>query len=613
MVVSKPTRRQKIKQRTARPSRAAPARSVQLQGDLTGQGQKRLEIIVLALLFAFGIYQAIVFFGHQAVPSSDFPAFISTGKAILSFRLPGFKRLPMLGILQVLLSRVVGGQHPELTAGWLLNSIFHGLNIVLLYLVGKKLLGRSAVFFALLASLNPWAMQLVADPLVETTLIFFTLATFYFLMNGSRWCYLFAMLASMTRYEGSALIFAAFVIDVIIRKTKKQRLAALAFAATASIPFLLWLLATKLNWKPITHHYVGHFTKDEHVGLEYLEWLWKTTFKPLLQLPVWVKAVFVTQPTSQAQADPIIAAANNLFSISKFIASFGLIIGIGYGLIKRQKHLLALLIFLACYVGVHSMRMLTMHRYCVPVAWITLLLCCYGVQVIWRQLNSIRIPRPIVISLNLIITIAAAVWLIRLFPVLPATVSKGKHSALLPYMAVGIVAIIFVARAVIGKGRHLLPCLTISVLACLMLVSNHFTLVQIVGNGDKDREFKWLADWYVANAKKGELMVTTMPHIVELYAPKHRNAFRYTGSFRQETIQEFTEVCYEENITYIAWDSRIGLSPQDAYYKTWYMQKIAPLIRPRDLGPYKFIIQIKRGTRYINIFRLMPPADVEPG
>ena len=97
---------------------------------------KYYQLIALILLVGFGIYVSVLYFGHQVVPNSDFPAFVNTAHELLSFQEPSsFKRVPGLGLLQVGLSHLVGGQHPELTAGWLLNALLYPLTALLLYLL----------------------------------------------------------------------------------------------------------------------------------------------------------------------------------------------------------------------------------------------------------------------------------------------------------------------------------------------------------------------------------------------------------------------------------------------------------------------------------------------
>jgi hypothetical protein len=579
--------------------------------------EKYFRAFVIVILLAFGIYQSILYFGHQVVPNSDFPAFIKTGKALLAFKLPGsFKRAPVLGLLQAALSRAVGGQHPDLTAGWLLNSILHPLNLLLLYLIARKILADTAWLYALIVTVNPWTLALLVQPIAETTMIFFTLLTVYFILRRSNWCYLFASIATMTRYECAALILGAFVIDVITRNTKRQRIFAFLYSALASVPLGLWLLGTKLTWQPgVTRHYFGHFTGYRgHIGTGYIRLLWETAFMPLLQLPAFVKAAFVQQPDTAAQAASITEAVGTLSGISKFLAVLGCLFAVPYSLIKRQWKFLPLFIFLGSYLGIHAMRALSRHRYCLPVVWVTLLLCCYGWQSICKIVNwKNSIPRLIIISSQLILLIVAAVWLIMLLPYLPRVAPLSRNSASLPYVTLAVVALIFAARTFIHKTRYLWRDLALSMLASLMIVSGQFVLVRQLGNGNTDLEFKMLADWYVKNARPGEKLVATMTNVMRFFAPRQSKYFISTKTITGDDPAGFVKNCYKRNVTYVTWDSRIGMTPDNSYYKKWGIDRIAVLAAPRDVGPYEFITQLKHNDRrYINLFRLHRPETYKP-
>ncbi len=553
------------------------------------------------------------------MPNSDFPAFIKTGKALLAFELPGsFKRAPVLGLLQAALSRAVGGQHPDLTAGWLLNSILHPFSLLLLYLIARKILNGAAWLYAIIVIVNPWTVALLVQPIAETTMIFFTLLTVYFILRRSNWCYLFASIATMTRYECAALILGAFVFDMIMRTSRKERIRAFSYSALASVPLGLWLLGTKLTWQPdVTRHYFGHFTSSRgHIGTEYFRWLWEATFMPLLQLPLSIKAAFVTPPTTAAEAVFISEAAEAVkafLDFSKFIAATGCIVAIVYSLIKRQWKLLPLIIFFGCYVGIHMMRMVTRHRYCLPAVWVGLLLCIYGWQHICKMVNyKDWIPRPAIISLQLIIIAAAGIWLAMLAPHLAAAAKLlSPTSRYLPYIAAAVIAIIFTVRTFIFRARHVWRDAAFSMLACLMVVSGQFTLVRQVGTGKRDVEFKMLADWYVKNAEPGEKLAATLTNVMRFFAPKQSKNFIPTESIGGDDAAKFIRKCYKRDIRYIAWDSRIGLTPTNSYYRKWGIDRIAMLARPQSTGPYEFITQLKHSDRrYINVFRLRkPPLD----
>ena len=163
----------------------------QIDTEVLARRQRYFEFFVVAAFLAFGAYHSILYFGHKIVPTSDFPAFVRVGHELLSFKAPSdFKRAPVLGLLQAPLSHLVGGQHPLLTAGWLLNAILHPLNGVLFWLVGRRIIGKSAAWIAVIAIINPWVLNMLRDPIVEITLLFFVLVTFYFIFRRSGWSYL---------------------------------------------------------------------------------------------------------------------------------------------------------------------------------------------------------------------------------------------------------------------------------------------------------------------------------------------------------------------------------------------------------------------------------------
>ncbi len=565
--------------------------------------EKYFEIFAIVILLAFGIYQSVLYFGHQAVPNSDFTAFVKTAHQLLSFELPSdFKRVPVLGILQIGLSKFISGDHPELTAGWLLNAILHPLSIVLLYLVGKRFLGYMAVWFALIAGINPWVLNLLREPIAETTLIFFTLLTFYFILRRSNWCYLFAAITSMVRYEGAVLILAAFVMDISESistnngpinwpKVKRRWISAFLHAALASVPLGLWLLGTWLTWRQGTSHYIGHYGHNTIMG-KFATYLWYVSIMPLFQ-------------PANAEAAKIITC------LSKIIVAMSLLTAAGYGIFKRRWDILTLLLFLVPYFFIHSFQSNTRPRYAMPAAWLILLLCVCGLWCLWQLINQwAAIPRAVAILLQVILLLGSGVWLITLVPHLPKLTYYSPTSASIPYVVMGLAIVVFLVRTAMYRRRFALRDTAATMLVCLTVVSNQFMLAQTVGRGQTDKEFKDLAQWYLKNAQPDEKIVTTMPHVVSLFAPRYESNFVHTSSIKGQDIKEFLESCYKKDITYVTWDSRIGFSPQNSYYKRWRIHRIAPLQKPRSIGPFKFIRQIKRNEKkFINIFRLLPPVS----
>jgi hypothetical protein len=557
------------------------------------------EIFVISVLFAFGVYHSILYFGHRVVPNPDFTAFVRVGHELLSFQLPGtYKRAPVLGLLQAGLSYLAGGQHPDLTAGWLLNAILHPFNVVLLWLVGKRIVGRSALWIAIIAIINPWLIELLTNPIAETTLLFFVLLTFYFIFKRSSWCYLFASITTMVRYEGAALILAAFVMDMITCENKAGRIRAFVYTAVATVPLAMWMLGTVMSWQGAgSTHYLkelGVIGAVKETFMRYMGLIWRVGFYPL----------FIPGPA--ASKDTVVVLSN----LSKILVVVSFLFGAVYGLCKRRWNILVLLIFFVPYIIVHVLHSFIYSRFCTTIHWIVMLICLYGLQSSWELINkNNRVPKIIIFVLQGAVLITAFVWLIKLVPYLPRIAPISQRSVYLPYVAIGVVVVVFAARRFIYEMRYSWRDLAVSVLVCLMIVSNQFILVQVVGNGRQNIEFKLLADWYIANAKPGEKILSTMSNIMRIFAPEHKDSLLHTSGIGAENPDDFVKKCYDENITYVTWDSRIGLGVGGRYYKLWGIKNIAMLAEPRSIGPYEFITQIRAGERqFVNIFRLHKPS-----
>ncbi|MHC4738555.1 MAG: hypothetical protein ACYS9Y_06590 [Planctomycetota bacterium] len=149
---------------------------------------------------------------------------------------------------------------------------------------------------------------------------------------------------------------------------------------------------------------------------------------------------------------------------------------------------------------------------------------------------------------------------------------------------------------------------------CLIIVSNQFLLALVVKNGQRNLEFKLLADWYTANSKPGEKILTTMPSIVRIFAPEHKDSLIHTTSIQAESSEDFARKCFDKNITYIAWDSRMGTHVGRYYYNRWGLKNIDLLASPQSTGQYEFITQLRVSeARFINVFRLRKPMEEPVG
>lgn len=575
--------------------------------EIDDKREKYFAIAAITILLAFGVYKSLALYGVFQVPNPDFPGFVQVGRQLLKFKVPSsFKRLPMVGLLQLLLGRLMPGDQPVLTAGWVINAVFSALSVVLLWRVGKRIIGDSAIWVAVLAMLNPWVLRSQVNPIAETSMIFFTLLTFFFMFRDSWWVYLFACFASMVRYECAVLIPIAFVMDMIKRKGLKQRLRALLWTALAFAPMALWLFGMRLSWKKpgASRAYVSHFTGGTRLGMQYVETLWDASFKAMLQLPAAAKAMFVR--TTSAEAASITASANTLFTIARVITIVAVIAAVVWCIYRRKWNIVALLLFFGIYVGIHAARKATHQRYCVPVIWLAILLCAYGLQVAWRTINIKNwMPKLLVIFLQVAFFVGATVWLIMLIPYMQKLAPICEKAQYLPYAAGGALILVVVVRACLFKLKFLTRDLALTALVCLLVAGFHFTTARVIDNGLYYVEFRHMLDWYKANARPQEKLATRWTHVLRLMTKKNaRNIIELT-TLASDTFEGFIQNCYDNDITFVACNSR-GSSKTKKGLGAVRKQ----LARPRSVGPFEFIKRIEvSGNTWINIFHLHRPPN----
>jgi len=544
----------------------------------------------VVILFSFGVYLSILYWRHQAVPNPDFSSFVSVGHELLAGRIPySFKRAPLLGLMQAALSFLVGGRHPDLTAGWLINAVLFPFNVVLLFLVARFLIGRAAVWLALICAINPWNITLLPDPIVETTLLFFCLLTFYFMFRRSRWVYLFAAITTMVRYEGAALILAALVMDMLDSQTIRRRVGTLWRAALALLPLVIWLWAS-LRWDKDASHYLREGGQRGFDWLGIIRLQWQVTFLPLFIAPTENKTII-----------------SKVTFLSQSLAAVGIGLAAAAGLVWRQRKVWALLIFIVPYLAIHVWHGYIFPRFCATVVWITLLLWFYGLQS-WGKWLGTKFPLPKVARIILLLFIAAAAALLiaALAQYMVKINRLSPRSTSVAYVAAAVAALLLCFCLYLDKTRNWRAGITTLLLVVLLITSNQFMLARVVGFGHHDLEFKYLADWYYEHAQPGEIMATNLAGTVQLFIPKMKKNIR--GLIKADSTTDFVCKCYAAGITYVVWDYRQGSYPPGRGYKEVSMENIAALAQPGGFEPFQFITQLKNphNRNYVNIFRLDP-------
>lgn len=606
-------------------SQEVPAEDV----TLIARGESRCDMVVAVLLLALGAWLSFNYFGHKPIPNSDFPAFVGVGKQILSGHAPGdYKRAPLHGMVISSISRFIPqGNHPDLTAGWLLNAAIYPFIGFFVYLIGKRFLGRlPAAMLAVIAAVNPDTLTMLRDPICEIHLLVWFLFAIYLMTIRSRWVYLVAGIATMVRYEAAGIIAVAFLVDVISTRDRKQWLKSLTCAIVASVPLAVWLTATYVHgFQSGNTYYLNElgaasgrtspiqiFTKDLPVQLDLL---WQVAYEPLMMPPAYVQS-FVSRPTI---AD--VQVIEGSFHLLQFAAIFTFLCGTVYAIVKRNWPVLAMVVFMFMYLLVHAIHSFAFTRFLTAVYWIALLVSCYGLQGIYRLINrNNRIPEPLIWFLQLALLAGLVLWTGRLMwfykPV------SDYSAASVPVLFVALTAALACAAAVVSicRSRALWPSAMMLIFAAAILFSNQLAIATTVRNGNEDNEFKQVDDWYLQNAKPGEKLACSMFMVLATIDEKHGGSFvplSSTGEGKGDP-QRSLEMSYKRGITYVVWDSRLGLRPQDRYY--WMMglhdltQPPYDLSKPRSAGPYEYLTTLKSPFgRYVHIFKLAPrPTTAQP-
>jgi hypothetical protein len=98
-------------------------------------------------------------------------------------------------------------------------------------------------------------------------------------------------------------------------------------------------------------------------------------------------------------------------------------------------------------------------------------------------------------------------------------------------------------------------------------------------------------------------MAVYMCETVAIYVPQ--SAKDIVGFVYADTPEQLVEKFRQENVTYVCWASREGFSKDPWGDRALNMHVTIPfLVNPKDIGPYKFITQIRSGDRFVNVFRL---------
>ena len=163
---------------------------------------ERWEWALLGVLVFGCLVYWVAHFRPFVIPKMDFGTFELVAKSLWAGELPGsFKRMPLFPLAFGGLAQLLPGEWPHLYAALLLNIPLSLGILVLVFLLGRPLIGPAAflptIAIAMIGELHVMALQ----PLVDPALTFFVLLGLTLFVRESRWQYLAAGLAALCRYE----------------------------------------------------------------------------------------------------------------------------------------------------------------------------------------------------------------------------------------------------------------------------------------------------------------------------------------------------------------------------------------------------------------------------
>jgi len=201
------------------------------------------------------------------------------------------------------------------------------------------------------------------------------------------------------------------------------------------------------------------------------------------------------------------------------------------------------------------------------------------------------------------VTIAAGVWFVNLAREFGGAATISPASVSMPYVAMLVAGVIIAARILVEHPIHISRHLCVASMLCLVIASNQFVLVRLVGDGKREIEFKMLGEWFAANGKPDEKLAVYQ-NDTQLFAGK--NAPNVVGFPKADSPDELVEKLRQQGITYVVWATREGYShgQHTGYQQLGLDKNIAFLANPQSIGPYQFVDRIGSERGYVHVFRL---------
>ncbi|MHB0946539.1 MAG: hypothetical protein ACYC3B_05175 [Sedimentisphaerales bacterium] len=573
--------------------------------------QYRRHIASILLLAIVGVLYSYTFFNYFACPSSDFVSFYATGKSWLAFKLPdSMQRAPVFSIISASAGAILNRADRYIIGADLYNAMLLPVSMILIYLIARPMIGNAALWTAFLGGTIPWVIRQTSDPLAEMTLMALGVAVVACIRSHIRWAYFFAMLASIARWDMAAAIPAVAIVDIIQNRKWFRTIAA---SLLASIPFVLCMLVVliQMKTKGSSSDNLDVMIKDHH-------------FAFLADMQLYVRNVcsFLTAPLVNTdisgQIKNNVDANTFIFWLSSIILAVTFTIGTVLAVKTKILPIIAMLIIAVPYILIHAFYPWRLDRFCVPMAWIILLIAAFGTVRLWQYIKKI-INNSIAISvIQIFAALILAIWAYALCSTLKLVNHGCPPLFKLTVSSIAIVCVGFFIIQIIDHRRFSTQWLVVPAFLLLVIVSNSIGIGITMRDGRKGVNFPRLAKWFAQNAKDGERMATTMAGFMPFYCGLPEERFLHTSKVTGEDGNDFASFiksCHKHNVTYVAWDARAGALKHEYFYKLWKFDKIDILGMPfrsrriDTIGRCKLIQLYNDGEPKIAIYRILPDSN----
>ena len=586
------------------------------------RGEWALVGLLCAVCLAFWVAHFKYFF----VPMSDYVSFERAARAIWHLQPYDLKRMPTFPFLMGLVALLLPGRWAYLHAALGLNIAFGVGQIVLLFLVARRMIGWLACVPLFLAVTHKIFQTWTLQPLGEPSMGFFLLLAVYFFQRRSPWQYFAAFWVMFTRYDLMPLLPLLLLVNWFTDRppaeegadgVRRRRRRHLLFTAAVGFFILIW--AGLIIYKAMRQQSVPYQSWVVSGRSQPAYWLWA------LARPFHLRVSAVGKMDwTRWGAGPSWALCVGLLALG-FAAALVGPVGRWAGMARLRRTSLLLVPLLFAYVFIHYQFGVTVERYSYPVLWIFYVYATIGAAVVLR---AFRAPaawlwRPFTGYVAAAALMALAAW--RAGPAFGELMGVESVRPTATYVLFGgAVAALFVAYAM-RRGWEApwagLPCA-----AALLALFGPQMLRDTASHADtlfhrkhKLHEQKLMGEWLRDHLRDGEKVATIQEGVLEHYGDLRREQTVRMSHMAATTYDELVAEMRQKEIRYLVYIPRTGLyipyEEEDGKYIKYKIYLLRPFYDGREPPDFRRVyttpLPAESPYRPGHIFELLP-APVSP-